>query len=83
MALSCLNYSVVCFLLSKHYAFEVVGRFGCLSDPKGYVLGRFQMKGKTPGRPCGGRGELGNSLTILPCMLTGKTTKTNLQNIPK
>ena len=34
----------------------MVGRFGCLSDPKGYVLGRFQVKGKTPGRPCGGRG---------------------------
>ena len=48
----------------------MVGRFGCLSDPKGYVLGRFQVKGKTPGRPCrgggGGVGEggLGNSLTI-------------------
>ena len=83
MALSCLNYSVVCFLLSKHYAFEVVGRFGCLSDPKGYVLGRFQVKDKTPGRPSGGEGGLGNSLTLLPCMLTGKTTKTNLQNRPK
>ena len=63
-------------------------RFGCLSDPKGYVLGRFQVKGKTPGRPCGrgGGGEgarLDNSLTLLPCMLTGKTTKTNLQNKPK
>ena len=34
--------------------FEVVGRFGCLSDPGGYVLGRFQVKGKTPDRPCGG-----------------------------
>ena len=43
----CLNHSVVCFLLSKHYAFEVVGRFGCLSDPKGYLLGRFQVKSKT------------------------------------
>ena len=31
-------------------------RFGCLSDPKGYVLGRFQVKGKTPGRPCRGVG---------------------------
>ena len=36
--------------------FEVVGRFGCLSDPGGYVLGRFQVKGKTPDRPCGGGG---------------------------
>ena len=34
----------------------MVGRFGCLSYPKGYVLGRFQVKGKTPGRPCGGGG---------------------------
>ena len=34
----------------------MVGRFGCLSDPKGYVLGRFQVKSKTPGRPCGERG---------------------------
>ena len=37
----CLNYSVVCFLLSKRYAFEVAQRFGCLSDPGGYVLGRL------------------------------------------
>ena len=55
----------------------MVGRFGCLDDPKGYVQGRFQVKGKTPGRPCGG-GGVGNSLTLLPCMLTGKITKTNL-----
>ena len=34
----------------------MVGRFGCLSDAKGYVLGRFQVKGKTPGRPCVGGG---------------------------
>ena len=54
-----LSFVVVCFLLSKHYAFEMVGRFGCLSDPKGYVLGRFQVKGKTPGRPCGGGGRGG------------------------
>ena len=56
MALSffCLNYPLVCFLLFKRYAFEVVQKFGCISDPKGYVLGRFQVKGKTPGRPCGG-----------------------------
>ena len=53
------------------------------------MLGRFQVKGKTPGRPCGGggggrgEGRLDNSLTLLPCMLTGKTTKTNLQNKPK
>ena len=65
-----------------------MGRFGCLSDANGYVLGRFQVKGKTPGRPCvcvwgGGGGRLDNSLTLLPCMLTGKTTKTNLQNRPK
>ena len=26
---------------------------------------------------------LDNSLTLLPCMLTGKTTKINLQNRPK
>ena len=49
---------------TKNYAFEVVGRFGCISDPKGYVLGRFQVKGKTPVRPCaggggGGRGRSG------------------------
>ena len=58
MALSffCLNYPLVCFLLFKRYAFEVVQKFGCISDPKGYVLGRFQVKGKTPGRPCGGVG---------------------------
>ena len=66
----------------------MVGRFGCLSDPKGYVLGRFQVKGKTPGRPCGGVGGgvgwggLDNSLTLWPCMLQGKqqklTCKTNL-----
>ena len=46
----------------------MVGRFGYLSDPGGYVLGRFQVKGKTPGRPFrggwGGGGGLGNSLTI-------------------
>ena len=51
------------------------------------MLGTIQVKGKTPGRPCEGGGEgkgwLGNSLTLLPCMLTGKTTKTNLQNKPK
>ena len=37
----------------------MVGRFGCLRDPKGYVLGRFQVKGKTPEHPCGegGGGE--------------------------
>ena len=57
----------------------MAGRFGCLSDPEGYVLGTIQVKGKTPGRPCGGKGVLGNSLTLLPCMLTGKTTKTNLK----
>ena len=67
-----LSFVVVCFLLSKRFAFEVVGRFGCLSDPKGYVLGRFKVKGKTPGRPCGGgggggggEGRLDNSLTLL------------------
>ena len=47
----------------------------------------FWVKGKTPGRPSGwgggGNGRLDNSLTLLPCMLTGKTTKTNLQNRPK
>ena len=47
----------------------MVQRSGCLSDPGGYVLGRFQVKGKTPGRPFrgggwGGGGGLGNSLTI-------------------
>ena len=83
MALSCLNYSVVCFLLSKHYAFEVVGRFGCLSDPKGYVLGRFQVKGKTPGRPYQGGGGVGVVRQFTYTIGTGKTTKTNLQNRPK
>ena len=71
---------MVCFLLSKHYAFEVVGRFGCLSDPKGYVLGRFQVKGKNLAVHVGG--GLDNSLTLWPCMLQGKqqklTCKTNL-----
>ena len=37
-------------------------KVGCLSDPKGYVLGRFQVKGKdkTPGHPCGGGGGVDN-----------------------
>ena len=49
----CLNYSVVCFLLSKRYAFEVVQRSGCLSDPGGYVLGRL---GRHLAVHVGGRG---------------------------
>ena len=64
----------------------MVGRFGCLSDPKGYVLGRFQVKGKNLAVHVGGgggvEGGLDNSLTLWPCMLQGKqqklTCKTNL-----
>ena len=68
----------------------MVGRFGCLSDPKGYVLDRFlgERQDTLPFMWGGwggdaGEGRLDNSLTLLPCMLTGKTTKTNLQNKPK
>ena len=63
----------------------MVGRFGCLSDPKGYVLGRFQVKGKTPGRPCGGGGGGGvrQFTYTMAVHAAGKTTKTDLQNKPK
>ena len=59
----------------------MVGRFGCFSDPKGYVLGRFQVKGKTPGRPCGERGGPGavRQFTYTIAVHTDrKTCKTNV-----
>ena len=64
----------------------MVGSFGYLSDPGGYVLGRFQVKGKTPGRPCGGawaEGAVRQFTYTMAVHAAGKTTKTNLQNKPK
>ena len=63
----------------------MVGRFGCLSDPKGYVLGRFQVKGKNLAVHVGGEGGgwVRQFTYTMAVHAAGKTTKTDLQNKPK
>ena len=54
-------------------------KVGCLSDPKGYVLGRFQVKGKdkTPGHPCGGGGGGVRQLTYTIAVHAGRENNKN------